>query len=456
MSDARGDLELEQVAQRAVDGALAAGADEADAWCERSVSLAIRAYEGSVENLTDAGTSGIGIRAFLDGRSGYAYGSDRSEAALVALARQATEAAAVSEPDEHSGLPKECGSAQVPPLSSPEFGQWTTERKVELALAVERAARGRDPLISNVEDTVYADTVAHVAIANSNGFAAGYEQTHCYSYAYAFAGEGADLMTGIGVGTGRGPEALDPEAIGNEAADRALSLHGARQPKSRRCPVVLDPYVAASFVSIIGGTLSARAVQRGRSLFAGKEGEQVASSIVQLTDDGIDPDGLATAPFDGEGVPQQLTVLIEDGRLESFLFDRYTAHVASARSTGNGTRGSYRTPPSVGATNLVLAPGEAATAELIESAGDGFYVMDVSGLHSGVNPASGTFSVGASGRLIERGELAGPAREVTIASDLVSMLRAVRAVGAETRWLPFGGSVKAPPILIDDMTVGGA
>jgi PmbA protein len=440
----------------AIDAAAAAGADEADAWCEQSVSLSLRVYQDTVENMTEATSRGVGLRAFVGGRCGYAYGSDLSEGGVAQLADEATRAATVTEPDEHTGLPESCGSADVPPLVSREFGSWSTERKVELALAVERAARARDPLITNVEDTVYSDTTARVAIANSNGFAGGYEQTFCYAYAYAFAGEGADLMTGIGVGTGRGPEALDPEAIGHEAADRALALHGARQPKSRRCAVVLDPYVAASFASIIGGTLSARAVQRGRSLFAGKQGEKVADPQLQLTDDGLADGGLATAPFDGEGVPQERTVLIDEGRLETYLFDRYTAHVAGGRSTGNGTRSSYRSPPSVGTTNLVVAAGGATNEELIRTAGDGFYVMDVSGLHSGVNPASGTFSVGASGRLIENGELGAPAREVTIASDLVSMLLAVRAVGSETRWLPFGGSVKTPPILIEEMTVGGA
>jgi PmbA protein len=451
-----GDLDLERTARIAVESALAAGADHADAWCEQAVSLTIRAYEGTVENLTEAASRGVGVRAFSDGRIGYAYGSDLSESGLAEIAAAAADHASVTEPDEHNGLPDDCASGQVAGLTSSEFGNWTTERKADLALAVERAARGRDRLISNVEDTIYADGHAKVALANSNGFAASYEQTQCYAYAYAFAGEGSDLMTGLGVGTGRGPESLDAEAIGHEAADRALALHGARQPKSRRCAVVLDPYVAASFVSIIGETLSARAVQRGRSLFADKEGEQIADAAVRLVDDGLDPDGLATAPFDGEGVPQQSTVLIDAGRLQTFLFDRYTADVAGRHSTGNGSRGSYRMPPSVGATNLVLAPGEAATEELVRRAGDGLYVMDVSGLHSGVNPASGTFSVGATGRLIENGELGAPVREVTIASDLVSMLTAVRGLGAEARWLPFGGSVKAPALLIAEMAVGGA
>ena len=110
-------------------------------------------------------------------------------------------------------------------------------------------------------------------------------------------------MTGLGVGMGRDPGELDPEAIGAEAAERALALVGARQPESRRCPVVLDAFVAASFVGFIGSMLSADAVQRGRSLFAGREGEEVADPALRLADDGTDPDGPASAPFDGEGTP---------------------------------------------------------------------------------------------------------------------------------------------------------
>ena len=110
----------------------------------------------------------------------------------------------------------------------------------------------------------------------------------------------------------------------------------------------------------------------------------------------------------------------------------------------------------MGTSNLIVEPGEGTLEELVARAGDGLYVTDVAGLHSGVNPVSGTFSVGASGRLIENGELGQPVRELTIASDLVSMLRAVDGVGAEARWVPFGGSVKAPPVLIGTMSVSGS
>jgi PmbA protein len=110
----------------------------------------------------------------------------------------------------------------------------------------------------------------------------------------------------------------------------------------------------------------------------------------------------------------------------------------------------------VGTTNLIVEAGELDLAALAARAGDGLYVTDVAGLHSGVNPVSGTFSVGASGRLIENGEFGAPVREITIASDLVSMLKAVRFVGSEARWVPFGGSVKAAPLLLEQMSVGGS
>jgi len=449
------DGELEAAARRAVQAALDAGASDAEGWAESGVSRNVRVYEGEVESLSDAGGRGIGVRAFTAERSGYAYGTDLSDEGVGGVARAAYESAAVADPDEDDGLPEEFGAAEVDGLRSAGLENWSTRRKVELALAVERAARAVEG-VTQVENAVYSDAESSVAIANSRGFAAGYSSTEAWSYASAFAGEGSDLMTGLGVELARDPGRLDADAIGREAGERARALVGARQPRSRRCPVVLDAFVAASFMGFIGSMLSADAVQRGRSLFADREGDDVADPALALADDATDPDGPASAPFDGEGVASRRTALIEGGRLQTFLFDARTARKAGRATTGNASRGSYRSPPAVGTTNLIVEPGEGTLAELVAKAGEGLYVTDVAGLHSGVNPVSGTFSVGASGRLIENGELGTPVRELTIASDLVSMLRAVEGVGAQGRWVPFGGSVKAPPVLIRRMSVSGS
>jgi PmbA protein len=443
------------VAARAVEAAVAAGASDADAWVEESTIRRVRVYAGEVESMSDAGGRGVGVRAFAGRRAGYAYGTDLSDDGVAEAARSAREAAELADEDEHEGLPEETGVAEVDGLASPAFGDWPTERVIELVLEVDRAARAHEG-VTQVENSVYSDARGSVALANSRGFAASYSATQAWAYSSAFAGEGADLMTGLGVGMGRDPAALDPEAIGAEAAERALALVGARQPESRRCPVVLDPFVAASFIGFIGAMLSADAVQRGRSLFAGREGEEVAGPALRLADAGAEPEGPSSAPFDGEGAPTRRTGLIEDGRLLGFLYDSRTARKAGRSTTGNASRGSYRTPPSVGTTNLLVEPGELDLAGLMAEAAEGLYVTDVAGLHSGVNPVSGTFSVGASGRLIENGRPGRPVREITIASDLVSMLKAVRFAGSEARWVPFGGSVRTPPLLVAEMAVSGS
>jgi PmbA protein len=432
-----------------------AGASDADAWAEESISRRVRVYAGEVESLSDAGGRGIGVRAFAGSRAGYAYGTDLSETGVAEIARAARERAELADEDEFEGLPGEFGTSEVNGLASGAFGDWPTQRVVELTLAVDRAARAPAG-VTQVENSVYSDTHGSVALANSRGFAASYEATQAWAYSSAFAGEGADLMTGMGIDMGRDPGELDPEAIGTEAAERALALVGARQPESRRCPVVLDSFVAASFIGFIGTMLSADSVQRGRSLFAGREGDEVAGQALRLADDGVDPDGPASAPFDGEGTPTGRTALIEGGRLLGFLYDTRTARRAGRSTTGNASRSSYRSAPSVDTTNLIVDPGEHDLAGLVAAAGEGLYVTEVAGLHSGVNPVSGTFSVGASGRLIQNGELGQPVREITIASDLVSMLQGVRFVGSEGRWVPFGGSVSAPPLMVAEMAVSGS
>ncbi|HET8954734.1 MAG TPA: TldD/PmbA family protein [Solirubrobacterales bacterium] len=448
--------ELSAVARRAVEAATGAGASDAEAYVSREAGRTVRVHGGEVESLTAATQTGVGIRAWSGHRVGYAYGTDLSEAGVAAIAARAAEAAAVADEDEFAAPPQPAEVEALAGLSDPSIAEWETPRAVELALTVERTALESDPRLVGVEVAVYADSGEQVAIASSTGVIGEYESSSCYAYLQALAeGEGA-RETGLGFGLARGPRGLDPEAIGAEAAERALAMIGAGKPASRSCPVVLDETVAASFAGLIGGGLGAKAVQRGRSPFAGRLDEAVASEAFALHDDGRDPQGPASAPFDAEGVPRRRTALIEGGRLCSYLYDTYTANREGVSSTGSAARQGYRSLPSVSASNLMVAAGTLSFEQLLAEAGDGILVTDVAGLHSGVNPVTGVFSVGASGRAIRDGALAEPVREFTIAGELVAMLGAVSAAGAETRWVPFGGSVSTPPLLIAEMAISGS
>jgi PmbA protein len=213
---------------------------------------------------------------------------------------------------------------------------------------------------------------------------------------------------------------------------------------------VLDPLAAVSLWGVLSSAFSADAVQKARSLLAGKMGERIAAPAFNLFDDGRSSAGMASRPWDGEGVPTQRTQLVRDGVLNAYLFDTYTARKGNARSTGNARR-SYRSQPSVGPTNLVLEPGTATREELLRAAEGGLHVTELSGLNT-VNPTSGDFSLGATGFRIAGGSLGAPVREVTIAGNLLQMLQRITMIGNDLRWV---FQVASPSVLIQDLAVGG-
>ena len=246
-----------------------------------------------------------------------------------------------------------------------------------------------------------------------------------------------------------------PPPVGARPPSAPVRLLGARTCPSMKAQVLLDPFVAAAFFGVLSSALTADAVQKGRSLFAGREGQKVAGELLRLHDDGTLADGLDSAPFDGEGTPTRRTPLIDGGGvLQGYLYDTYTARKAGRESTGNGLRGSYSGLPGVRPTNLVVGGPATPVADVLAGIERGVLVTDAVGVHSGANPISGEFSVGIAGVLIEGGRLTTPVHEVTLAGDIIGMLTNVKALGDDARWVP-GGSILTPSVLIDGMAVSG-
>jgi PmbA protein len=210
------------------------------------------------------------------------------------------------------------------------------------------------------------------------------------------------------------------------------------------------------FMSVLAQALTAEAVQKGRSLFAEKIDERVAAENVNIIDDGTLEEGLATAPFDSEGVACQRTEVIKDGVLKSFLYDTYTANKDNRKSTGNASRGGYRGIPVVSSTNFYLAAGDTAKEDIIAGIDDGFYVHKVSGLVTGgADPISGDFSVGATGQWIENGEIKGAVREVTIAGNLIDFLENIVELGDDLKFNPAVGSYASPTFKVEELAISG-
>jgi PmbA protein len=445
--------DLGELCRAALAGA--ADNDEAEAYALESTRTEVRGRAGEVDALTSASSRGLGVRVIVGGRMGYAWAADPAPREAAALLEAARGAAGHATPDEANALPSADPSEELPGLFREALAALEPDRKVALALDLERAAVSASPDVRRVEEVLYGDAVSRVALVSTAGLAAEYRRTDCWCVASAIAERDGETQTGFSFQVAREPGELDHEAVGREAAERGARLLGAVKPATERLPVILDPWAAAAFLGVLASGLSAEEAQKGRSLLAGLVGERVAADAVILVDDGRLPEGPASAPFDDEGVPTSRTPLIDRGVLRGFLHNTVTARRDGTVSTGNASRPSYRGVPGVSTSNLLVAPGPEPPEALLASAGRAVYVQEVKGVHSGANPISGEFSVGAAGLRVEGGAFGEPLREMTIASTLPEVLRVVEAVGSDVRFLFGAGAVGTPTILIGEMTVAG-
>ncbi len=435
--------------------ALAQAGEEVEAVVLRSSDTEVRVYEGEIESFSSAQSQGVGVRVIVDGRQGFAYAGTLDDEVLAETVAEARDNAAFGEPDEFNGLAAPDG---VPVADLDLYREallaFPTDDKISLAQRLETAVKGADPRITGVESAEYVDSVGDMAVVTSTGIRTSGRETGCYVAAYVLAEEGDDTQTGFGFSVGREPGDLDVAKAAADAADRATRLLGATKPASGRVAVILDPYVTAQFLGILGSTLSGEAVLKGRSLFADRIGEVVGSSHLTLVDDPTDPRAFTAGQTDGEGLATRRNVLIEGGTLRQFVHNTYTGRRSGTASTGSAIRGGFKSTPGAGCQAVSLLPGDRTQEQLIAEVGEGILVQSVSGLHSGVNPVSGDFSTGAEGLRISGGAVGEPLREFTIASTIQKMLGDVVAVGSDLEWLPM--SAAGVSLVIGDVTISGA
>ncbi|MGH2683887.1 MAG: TldD/PmbA family protein [Actinomycetota bacterium] len=429
--------------------------EEVEAYLTRGRTTTVRAHGGQVESLSAAESEGAGIRVVVDHRVGFASAGSLDPDVVAEALAEARDNAAFAEPDELAALASPDGVAAVDVDDhSAALLDLGVDAKVELALALERECRQIDPRIRGVRTAIYGDSIGEGAVATTTGIRAWDQGTAAHLSVTVLADDSdGGTQTGSGIAAAFDHTTLDPSAVAADAVERAISALGARKPPSRRVTVVLEPGVASSLLGVIGGALGADQVQRGRSPFADRVGETVAVPQLTVVDDPTDGRSLAARRYDDEGLASRCTALIDGGVLRGFLHSSYTGRRWDVPSTASALR-TYRTTPQPGPQALIVSPGSLSFEELLAAVGEGVLVRSVSGLHSGVNPVSGDFSVGAAGLMIRGGTPAEPVREMTIASTLQRMLLDVIAVGTDVEWRPGGNGV--PSIAIGDVSMSGA
>jgi PmbA protein len=409
---------------------------------------------GQVESLQEAGSRALGVRVFFGQRAASTYTSDFSSAGIDQLVSGALALARVTSEDPHSGLPapEQLGAfAGELDLYSDDVNSLPPAERIGYARRAEAAAMAVDARISNSEGGSFDAASGRHVLANSLGFVGEYRRSYCSVAAVPIAqANGSAMQRDYWYSVSRSLKKLDsPEEVGKIAAQRTLRRLGARKVKTARVPVIFDPLVARSLLGNLFEAASGDAIYRSASFLAGKLGERIAGENVTVVDDGTLPGGLGSSPFDDEGVPSRRTVVVERGVLRSYLLNTYTAKKLGLSTTGNASRGLAGTP-GIGPGNFFLQPGTKSPQELIAGVPEGLYVTEFLG--HGVNLVTGDFSRGASGLWIQNGELAYPVEEITVAGNLRDMLMNISEIASD---LDFRGSIAAPTLRIDGLTVAG-
>lgn len=415
------------VAGRALARALANGGRFAEVFVERRRGQTLAIDESRIESVQSGAEEGAGVRV-VDGNTTYFAHVDGLDPAEIE--RAADEAAAALRAERREPRPLQARPvAPLPIEHQPE--DVPAQRKAEMLRELDERGRAKGGEIAQLTAS-YAEARREVAVANSDGLFTGDDRTRVRIGAQAVARRNGTVETGAEtLGAHRGFELLedDPGQIAEQAAAKALTLLDAVPAPSGSMPVVVGGgFGGVLFHEMTGHGLEADHIQKGASVYVGKLGEQVAEPLLNAYDDGRLPGEWGSDAIDDEGQPTQMTQVIENGRLTSYLYDHLTAERDGVASTGNGRRESFRDLPIPRMTNTYIAPGDATPEAMIADVSRGFYAVSFGG--GQVDPATGDFVFGVSeGYLIENGKVTSPCRGATLIGNCLEALAAIDAVG---------------------------
>lgn len=439
-----------EFASRIIGLALKKGAAQAEVYIKSSKNLSLEVKNLEVDAIESSLGFGYSLRVIKDGRLGFSYSTAAEE--MESVVKNATETADWADRDEYLDLPSSTGNLKPEPGKLEIFDKETADLKeadaIKHVIAIERAAKDFDNRIKKIRKASGTFSSGEILLLNSKGIDMSYPYTKVGAQVITVAEENNEAQMGWDADGSRFLKDISLEAVGINAAKRAVQLLGSRKINTTKAPVILDSSVAAEFLGVFASSLSAEAVQKGRSLLMGKVGQKALSSKINLIDSGLMQRRLGTRPFDDEGVATAAKVLIKEGVLQGYLHNTYTAKKDGVGSTGNALRGGYAGLPAVGITNLYINAVSGSDiipfAGLINSLGNGLYITEAMGVHT-ANPISGEFSIGVSGLWIENGAIKFPVKEAVISGNIQGLFEKIEALGDDVR---FYGSIGAPSLLI--------
>lgn len=424
---------------------------EAEVFLEKKSSRSMGWADQKPQSHIMADEAGVCVRFLQEGAQGVAVSKGASPDIVARLLSQAADTAKLMPKDPHRQFFS--GGASYASALRCDNTLFTTpsDEILERLSIVEKRILKTDTRLKKFIKMNYSEEKSTVSLANTKDL---FQESESSSFSFVvevLAEEKGASEVGWDYCSSRFRQKLDIEAVVASVAQHTLQSLGGGAIPSGRYSVVLHPRVGTQLLDMVTEALSAEAVQLGRSFWRGKEKAKVASSVVNICDDPLLQDGLASAPFDDEGVPHAKLEVVSKGILNEYFYDLRTAHKAGRTSNGRGMKEGVSVLPKPGPTNFFLQPGSHSLLALLESRDTIFYLHDVMGLHM-ADPITGEFSLGASGSLFKKGKFSQAVRGVTVAGTIGELFQNIVTVGSDLTWY---GTVGAPHLLVDFLTVAG-
>ena len=446
-------MEFLQFKNLLFEKAKVAGFNECEIYFSDGESISISVYEGEVEKYNLAKSFGLSFRGKINNKMGYSYTEILDESAIDMLINSAKNSATLIENEDETFIYAGDKIYSKVKTYSEKLENIDPSKMIDLALDLEKEAKNYCDKVVNINGCKISYSSSNYGIYNTKGLELTNKDNILTSYVVPVVEDESGRNDGVGYVVASSIDEVNPKQIAEQGVKEALSKLGGKSVQSGNYNIIIYNEAMVQLLETFTGTFSADAAQKGLSLFKGKEGEVVASSLVTIVDDPLMDGGLASAPFDDEGVATFTKELIHEGKLNTLLHNLKTAHKQGVKATGNGFKASYASSVGVSESNLYLKEGNKSFEDLMNEIGEGIIITDLAGLHSGANTVSGDFSLAAKGFYVKDGKKTFPVEQITLAGNYFELLKNITSVGNDLKF-PMS-NVGSPSVIATGLSIAG-
>lgn len=430
--------------------------NDMEVYIENNKSIDISLFDGEIDGYSIAESGGLSLRGTTNGSMGYSYTEKVDESSISFLINEVFENAKFIDSDVKEKILQPAENYKQVDNFNKNLEEHPIEKKIEFIKSLEKEALLLDDRITSVQKTAYQEFDVGNYIINTKGTDLSNRVNGALAYISVIAKDGEDTKTGMGFRILKDFSGLDYREIAKEAVDEAIAKLGATPIKSGEYPVLIRNYTFASLLDAFSSIFSADNVQKDLSLLKGKIGKQVASGKVTLVDNPHLKYGFRSSGFDDEGSKTIYKKIIDKGTLTNYLYNSKTAKKDGKESTGNASRKSYKSSIDISGTNCYLEAGKETLQTIISEIEYGLYIMELEGLHAGLNAVSGDFSLSANGFLIVDGEICRPVNGIVVSGNFFDLLKDIDKIGNDLVYSsPFSLNFGSPTVKIKNLSVSG-